>query len=116
MENYKHRMEIEELIARGESQNLEFKESLRLKDELGETVSGFSNSDGGFILVGVSDGGEPIGVEIGGNTIEELANYIKRNTDPQIFPSVKTVEVGEKFTGMNWFAKRRNLRMLMKKR
>jgi len=89
-------MDIEELISRGESQNPEFKESLRLKDEIGETVSAFSNSDGGVVLVGVSDGGEPIGVDIGGNTIEELANYIKRNTDSQIFPSVKIPDVGGK--------------------
>ena len=55
MENYKHGMELKEIIERGESQDLEFKESLRLKEEIGETVSAFSNSDGGTILVGVSD-------------------------------------------------------------
>ena len=65
-------MDIEELISRGESQSLEFKESLRLKDELGDTVSGFSNSDGGFILVGVSDDGGVFGVDTGKNTLEEL--------------------------------------------
>ena len=75
---------------------MEFKESLRLKDEIGETVSAFSNSDGGFILVGVSDGGGVPGVDIGKNTLEELANYIKRNTDPQVFPSVKILERGGK--------------------
>jgi ATP-dependent DNA helicase RecG len=96
MENYKHRMDIEELIERGETQSLEFKESLRLKDEIGETVSAFSNSNDGVVLVGVSDGGEPIGVDIGGNTLEELANHIKRNTDPQIFPTVKIQEVSGK--------------------
>jgi hypothetical protein len=32
-------------------------------------------------------------VDIGGNTIEELANYIKRNTDPQAFPTVKILEI-----------------------
>jgi len=91
-------MGIKELIDRGETQNLEFKESLKLKEEIGETVSAFSNSDGGVVLVGVSDGREPIGIDIGRNTIEELANYIKRNTDPQIFPSIKIpeVEVGGK--------------------
>jgi len=96
MGNYKHRMEIEELIDKEESQDLEFKESLRLKDEIGETISAFSNSDGGTVIVGVSDGGGVPGVNIGKNTLEELANYIKRNTDPQIFPTVKTVQVGEK--------------------
>ena len=89
-------MDLKELIARGETQNLEFKESLRLKEEIGETVSAFSNSDGGFILVGVSDGGVVFGVDIGKNTLEELANYIKRNTDPQVFPSVKILERGGK--------------------
>jgi ATP-dependent DNA helicase RecG len=86
-------MEMKELIGKGETQNLEFKESLRLKEEIGETVSAFSNSDGGTVIVGVSDTGKPIGVDIGGNTLEELANYIKRNTDPQIFPTVKIQEV-----------------------
>ena len=69
-----------------------FKESLRLKDEIGETVSAFSNSDGGTILVGVSDDGGVTGVDIGKNTLEELANYIKRNTDPQIFPRIEITE------------------------
>ncbi len=87
-------MGIKELTYRGESQSLEFKESLKLKDEIGETVSAFSNSDGGIVVVGVSDSGRVLGVDIGKNTLEELANYIKRNTDPQIFPSVKIQEVG----------------------
>jgi ATP-dependent DNA helicase RecG len=89
-------MDIEELISRGESQNLEFKESLGLKDEIGETVSALSNLDGGVVLVGVSDGGRVPGVDIGKNTMEELANYIKRNTDPRIFPSVEMLDVGGK--------------------
>ena len=48
-------MDLKELIERGETQSLEFKESLRLKDEIGETVSAFSNSDGGAVIVGVSN-------------------------------------------------------------
>jgi ATP-dependent DNA helicase RecG len=91
-----HRRDIEELIERGETQSLEFKESLKLKDGIGETVSAFSNSDGGVVLVGVSDDGVVFGVDTGKNTLEELANYIKRNTDPQVFPSVKILERGGK--------------------
>jgi len=48
-------MDLKELIERGETQSLEFKESLRLKDEIGETVSAFLNSDGGTVIVGVSN-------------------------------------------------------------
>ena len=89
-------MNIEELIERGETQSLEFKESSGLKDEIGETISAFSNSDGGTVIIGVSNSGGVPGVDIGKNTLEELANYIKRNTDPQAFPSVKIQEIGGK--------------------
>ena len=43
-------MNLKELISQGESETLEFKESIQLKDEIGETVSAFSNSKGGIIL------------------------------------------------------------------
>ncbi len=48
-------MDLKKLISKGESETLEFKESLQLKDEIGETISAFSNSNGGIILIGVSD-------------------------------------------------------------
>ena len=80
------------LISRGENECLECKESLRLKDEIGQAVSAFSNANGGSILIGVSNDGKVIGVDIGRNTLEELANYLKRNTDPAIFPSVKVLD------------------------
>ncbi|MCD6456235.1 MAG: putative DNA binding domain-containing protein [Methanophagales archaeon] len=48
-------MDIKELIEMGETQSVEFKESLKLRDEIGETVSAFSNSDGGTVIVGVSN-------------------------------------------------------------
>ena len=82
-------MNLNEIIKKGESEKIEFKKSLQLKDEIGETVSAFSNSVGGKIIVGVDDKNkEVIGVEIGGNTIENLANYIKQHTDPKVFPRV----------------------------
>jgi len=46
--------EVEELIKKGEGQNTEFKDSLSLKREIGETVSAFSNAHGGTILIGIS--------------------------------------------------------------
>ena len=84
------------LISGEESERLEFKESLRLKEEFCQAVSAFSNAKGGLILIGVSNDGKVIGVDIGRNTLEELANYVKRNTDPAIFPSVKVEEIEER--------------------
>ncbi|ODS40965.1 hypothetical protein BEH94_10755 [Candidatus Altiarchaeales archaeon WOR_SM1_SCG] len=82
-------MNLKELLKKGESENVEFKKSLRLKDQIGEAASALSNTKGGTIVVGFDEDKNKItGVEIGKNTIEELANYIKQHTDPQVFPSI----------------------------
>ncbi len=84
---------ILELIKEGESEEVEFKESLSVKDEIGKSVSAFSNSNGRTILVGISDKGDIKGVEIGRKTIEELTNYIKQNTDNHTYPIVKVGKI-----------------------
>ena len=80
--------ELKELLLKGEGQCAEFKESLRLLNEIGGCVSAFSNSNNGLILVGVSDSGNVVGVSVGKNTLEELAGFIKRNTDSAVFPKI----------------------------
>lgn len=65
---------LEDLIAEGESDALEFKSSLRwdskqgdinkkLEDVVVKAVSAFANSQGGSLLIGVDDDGEVIGIE-----------------------------------------------------
>jgi hypothetical protein len=65
---------LEELIAEGEDDELEFKSSLRwdFKDQIAnrkleevviKTVAAFANSQGGTLLIGVSDSGEILGLE-----------------------------------------------------
>ncbi len=84
-----------------ESQTLEFKKSLAEINEILETISAFSNTKGGKILVGVEenkDGSikEVVGVAVKGKEIENLTNEIKQNTDPVIFPSVELVKMNRK--------------------
>lgn len=65
---------LEELIAEGESDELEFKSTLRwdmkegtinkkLEDVVMKTVAAFANSQGGTLLVGVNDDGTVLGLE-----------------------------------------------------
>jgi hypothetical protein len=65
---------LEELIAEGEDDELEFKSSLRwdfkeltankkLEEVIVKTVAAFGNSQGGTLLIGVSDSGEILGLE-----------------------------------------------------
>ncbi|MEN6292289.1 MAG: ATP-binding protein [Methanobacterium sp.] len=75
-------MEISELLEDDEKENVEFKASLSLFNKIMEAISAFSNKNGGTILVGVADDREVIGLTIGHNTLENLANNIRRETDP----------------------------------
>lgn len=79
-----------------ESQKLEFKESLSLKEEIGEAVSAFSNAKGGRILIGVTDKGAVIGVQHGKKTLHDMANFIKQNTDPHVYPEINIKKMSEK--------------------
>jgi predicted HTH transcriptional regulator len=41
-------MDLKKIISQGESERLEFKESPKLKDKVGESISSFSNSENFF--------------------------------------------------------------------
>ena len=77
---------IKTLIREGESKTIEFKQSLsldmttkekkiELEDSVIKTIGAFLNSDGGTLLVGVSDNGTITGID------EELSKFHKNSTD-----------------------------------
>ena len=81
---------IADLIADGESEHLEFKSSLRMnlntrttdrRVELGalKTLAAFMNSAGGTLVVGVSDDGRPVGVQVDGFASEDRMGLHLRN-------------------------------------
>jgi len=73
---------------RKESENLEFKKSVGEWREIVETVSAFSNTSGGKIVVGESNSGIILGIRTGKDTIEDLTNKIVTNTDPKVYPKI----------------------------
>ncbi|MEA3475404.1 MAG: helix-turn-helix domain-containing protein [Candidatus Cloacimonadota bacterium] len=77
-------------ISQGESETVEFKESLGEWKEIINTISAFSNTNGGVILVGINDCGGISGVITGKSTLEDLTNKINENTDPKIYPHITT--------------------------
>lgn len=73
--------QIEYLASRGESQNLEYKREIgKDKKEFLESVVAFANSNGGTILVGVSDHGDIVGC---GNTSKEQIEQSIRDSIKQ---------------------------------
>jgi ATP-dependent DNA helicase RecG len=61
--NKGHKTPLRRLLAEGESEAVEFKESL--DEEAVETVAAFSNTKGGTLLIGVADDGTVKGVTLG---------------------------------------------------
>ena len=81
---------IADLIADGESERLEFKSALRMnlntqttdrRVELGalKTLAAFMNSTGAVLVVGVSDDGRPVGVQVDGFASEDRMGLHLRN-------------------------------------
>ncbi len=87
-------MKVEEILRRGECETIEFKE--KFGKETIETIVAMANSRGGYVLIGVQDDGEVLGVSIGKNTLANWANEISQNTEPRIIPQIESIRYGEK--------------------
>jgi ATP-dependent DNA helicase RecG len=83
-------MKIEELLKSGESGTLEFKE--KFDEKTVESAVAFANAKGGIILIGVSDKGNIIGVDIGKESLIRWANQISDKTEPQLIPEIEVFE------------------------
>jgi len=89
-----NKSEIEELIKKGESETVEFKEAF--DNRTVETAVAVTNTKGGHIIIGVSDQGIKKGVQIGKETLSSWANQISQGTQPRIIPEVESLEIEDK--------------------
>jgi ATP-dependent DNA helicase RecG len=87
-------LESKKFIDTTESETLEWKSSLAQLNRIIETISAFSNTKGGTIIIGVGGTGKSLGITIGKDTIEQITNKMISNTEPKIYPdiSVKKIE------------------------
>ncbi len=88
--------EFKKLISCGESETVEFKKSTSMLKEGVETVVAFSNKQGGHLIFGINDNGHVVGQDVTDDTLKNIANTIKLNTDPKIYPTVECVTCEEK--------------------
>jgi ATP-dependent DNA helicase RecG len=78
-----------------ETEYTEFKP--KFNEDVVETLVAFSNTKGGRVLVGVDDDGKPLkNFAIGKETLQDLVNKVKTNTQPQIIPDVDFIEIDGK--------------------
>ena len=98
-------MTLDDFINTGERSTIEFKSSLRwdlrndrvnkdLEKVIVKTISGFTNSEGGTLLIGIMDDGEVFGIE------SDLKTLKRGNTDgfQQVIISLVSDYLGTEFT------------------
>ncbi len=86
--------QIAVLVASGESETLEFKETTGVRREAARTMCAFLNQDGGQVVFGVTPTGVVAGQQVSERTIEELSAELQR-INPPAFPSVQRIHVSE---------------------
>lgn len=77
---------LKSLIAKGESQFLEFKFEVNSARDISETLSAFANASGGTILVGVKDNGVIAGIRL-----EEELYVLEAAADLYCKPALKPI-------------------------
>lgn len=87
-------MNLQELVGRGESETLEFKE--KFDDRTLESAAAFANTRGGIVLIGISDNGTVKGIQLGKESQKNWANQISQSTEPRVVPEIEICELDEK--------------------
>ena len=88
---------IEELVAWGESEFLEFKQSAGQRGEAARTVCGMLNRpqpNGRYVLFGVTPDGKPVGQQMSDRTIEDVSAELQE-ISPKVSPQIDRVPVAE---------------------
>ena len=84
--------EILHLIKNGESESVEFKKSTSSLREAIQSICAFANHRG-YVIFGVEDSGSIIGQQVTDDTIKNISNAIKLNTDPKLYASIEKMDL-----------------------
>ncbi len=85
--------DLEQLIAQGETDRVEFKRSFAEEKEIIETIGAFLNHKGGKIIIGYDEKKKrAVDLHIGGETVQKFINKVKSLTIPQVIVDVYDAE------------------------
>jgi predicted HTH transcriptional regulator len=77
---------VRELLKQNEGIKLDFKQKITSKDKIAKTLSALANSQGGFIVIGMSDKKEVVGIDV-----EEEQYMIEAANEEYCIPRVSLI-------------------------
>lgn len=97
MKNEMAKRELMEIIEKGEDSFTEFKEEKVHSDDLASEIVAFANSEGGIILLGVSDKKEIKGISKPDKEMQRVENICYNNCEPSIVVAIEKIKVDDRF-------------------
>lgn len=95
-----NKKEILEIIEQGESASVEFKDFKVRPESIAKGIVGMANSQGGVILLGISDDGKMTGIDNSINFEELVANITRNNIVPPIICNYYEIKLFETSIGV----------------
>ncbi|HOD41777.1 MAG TPA: putative DNA binding domain-containing protein [Candidatus Wallbacteria bacterium] len=91
-------MDIIEQIKKGEGKTLEFKEKMPSGDQIAKTLTAFSNTAGGKIVIGVNSAGKIEGIDCADKTEyqDRISNIIHDTIHPAVMPEIYSYNIDGK--------------------
>ena len=84
---------IKETLMLGEDQSIEFRSGCRNVEEIGQVVSGFLNTSGGYIICGIDDEGKIVGIEDATAMLKALEQTLEKDLSPKTLVSLQAQKV-----------------------
>ncbi|MHB1276522.1 MAG: AlbA family DNA-binding domain-containing protein, partial [Candidatus Humimicrobiaceae bacterium] len=78
-----------------ESETVEFKESISQMDNSLKTICAFLNNNGGRVYFGISDKGNPTGINLSDANIREISQKIMLKIKPEITPKISDHRIND---------------------
>lgn len=81
--------QIQEMLSLGEGPRIEFKSSIKNVDVLGRIVCGFLNTTGGYLICGIREPLEVVGLELSEDIVADLARKLHDGISPKSLVSIQ---------------------------
>ena len=90
------KVELLEIVKKGEDSYTEFKEEKVHSDKLASEIVAFANTEGGNLIIGISDNGEILGVADTDKEMQRIDNICANNCEPTVYATIEKLIIDDK--------------------